>query len=278
MHGGDRPPAAVSPSDPGPSRPVSAWRTALSLFTIIPAGVAQIGRAEAARAMRWLPAVGALAGLAGAGVLLAARAGVHPAGRDLLAAALAIAVVAVLTGGLHLDGLADTADGLASRRSPSEALQIMRRPDIGPMAVGVLVLTLLLQVSSLATISPAWQAAAALVLAAVTGRVAALLAAGQLVAGARTTGFGALVTGTVPAGFQVAAVTILLAAATGAGWAAGGPGLAARAGGAALAGLLVGYLLRVTAERRLGGVTGDVFGAVIELSAAAVLLTAALTS
>ena len=228
--------------------------------------------------MRWLPAVGALAGLAGAGVLLAARAGAHAAGRELLAAALAIAVVALLTGGLHLDGLADTADGLASRRSPSEALEIMRRPDIGPMAVAALVLTLLLQISSLAAISPAWQAAAALVLAAVTGRVAALLAAGQQVPGARTAGFGALVAGTVPAGLQAAAVTILLAAATGAAWAAGGPGLAARAGGAALAGLLVGYLVRSTAERRLGGVTGDVFGAVIELSAAAVLLTAALTS
>jgi adenosylcobinamide-GDP ribazoletransferase len=228
--------------------------------------------------MRWLPAVGALIGLAGAGVLLAARAGVHPGGRALLAAALAVAVVAVLTGGLHLDGLADTADGLASRRSRSEALEIMRRPDIGPMAVAALVLMLLLQVASLAAISPGWQAAAALVLAAVTGRVAALLAAGTQVMGARTTGFGALVTSTVPTGLQAAAVAILLAGATGAGWAAGGAGLAARAGGAALAGLLAGYLLRVAAQRRLGGVTGDVFGAVIELSGTVVLLTAALTS
>ena len=62
------------------------------------------------------------------------------------------------------------------------------------------------------------------------------------------------------------------------GWAASGAGLAARAGGAALAGLLAGYLLRVAAQHRLGGVTGDVFGAVIELSGTVVLLTAALTS
>jgi adenosylcobinamide-GDP ribazoletransferase len=183
----------------------------------------------------------------------------------------------VLTGGLHLDGLADTTDGLASRRSRSEALQLMRRPDVGPMGVAALVLMLLLQVSSLAAISPAWQAAAALVLATVTGRVAALLAAGRQVPGARATGFGALVTSTVPAGVQAAAVAILLAAAVSAGWAAGGPGLAARAGGAALAGLLAGYLVRLAAQRRLGGVTGDVFGAVIELSGTAVLLTAALS-
>ena len=96
-----------------------AWRVAVSLFTTIPAGVNGVLDDEvAARAILWLPAIGLLAGGAGAGVLLAAgRFNATGPGR-LLGAALALAVIGILTGGLHLDGLADTADGLGSRRLP----------------------------------------------------------------------------------------------------------------------------------------------------------------
>jgi adenosylcobinamide-GDP ribazoletransferase len=98
---------------------------ALSLFTVIPAGVrGVIRRDSAAKALPWLPAVGALLAALASGAMLAVQAGGHSDARRLLGAALAIAVLGLLTGGLHLDGLADTADGLGSRRPSREALAI----------------------------------------------------------------------------------------------------------------------------------------------------------
>jgi len=252
-----------------------AWRVAVSLFTTIPAGVGgTLDDETAARAVLWLPAIGLLAGGAGAGVLLtAARFNATGPGR-LLGAALAVAVIAVLTGGLHLDGLADTADGLGSRRPAAAALDIMRRPDIGPMGVGTLVLVLLVQVSALAAVPRAPLAAAALVLAEVTGRVSVVIATAA--PAARTGGFGALVAGRTTAAERALTIAALACAVAAAGLTFSGPPLAARGLAAVLAGLLAGRLLQRTAQRRLGGMTGDVFGALLQVSATAVLVTAAL--
>jgi len=266
------------------------WRTALSLFTIIPVGDdARLGSDDAARAVRWLPAIGLLLGGAGAAVLIAAgrvsasaaAAGHAGAGsaldlRRLLAAGLAVAAIALLTGGLHLDGLADTADGLGSRRPAAEALDIMRRSDIGPMGVAALVLLLLIQVTALAAIPRLPFAAAALVLAEVTGRVSVIIATAS--PAARPGGFGALVAGGTTAGQRAVTVALLGAGVAAAGLAAGGVSLAERGLAVTLTGLLAGYLLERTARRRLGGMTGDVFGAIIQLGATTVLVAAALAS
>lgn len=258
------------------------WRTALSLFTVIPVGGdPQVSKEDAARALLWLPAIGLLLGGAGAGVLLCFGAGSAGAGgasepRRLLAAALAVAAIAVATGGLHLDGLADTADGLGSRRPAAEALDIMRRSDIGPMGVAALVLVLLIQVAALAAIPRPPLSAAALVLAEVTGRVAVVVATAT--PAARPGGFGALVAGGTSARQRGAAVTLLGCAVAGAGLAAGGAGLAERGLAVTLTGLLAGWLLQRAARRRLGGMTGDVFGAILVCSAATVLAAAALAS
>ena len=112
--------------------------------------------------------------------------------------------------------------------------------------------------------------ASGLVLAAVTSRVAVVLATGS--PSARPSGFGALVAGRTSAAGRVASVVILLGAVVAAGLALGGVAAAAWGGAAAVAGLAVGALLRGAARRRLGGMTGDVFGAIIELSTATVLV------
>jgi adenosylcobinamide-GDP ribazoletransferase len=259
------------------SRPArrTAWRTALSLFTVIPAGGgAELGEGEAAKAVLWLPAVGLLLGLAGAGVVLGVDAGGFSVPRRLLGAALAVAALALLTGGLHLDGLADTADGLGSRRAPAEALDIMRRSDVGPMGVAALVLMLLIQVTALATVPRMSLAAAALVLAAMTSRVAVVLATGS--PPARPGGFGSLVAGKTTARDRAVSVALLGCAVLAAGLAEGGVPLALRGLTAALAGLIAGELLRIVALRKLGGMTGDVFGAILEVSSAVVLVACAL--
>jgi adenosylcobinamide-GDP ribazoletransferase len=230
-------------------------RTAVSLFTVIPVGGdAELGEGDAARAVLWMPVVGLLL--------------------RLLGAALAVGLVALLTGGLHLDGLADTADGLGSRRTAADALAIMRRSDVGPMGVAALVLVLLLQVSALAAVPD--RAAASFVLAEVTGRVAVVVATGS--PAARPGGFGALVAGRTSPQARWLVVVLLGCAVVVAGLSSYGAGLAVRGLVAALIGLLAGGLIRLVARRRLGGMTGDVFGAIVEVGAAAVLVACVLVS
>ncbi len=258
---------------------LAALRDAFGLFTILPVRAApEIGRREAARAVLWLPAAGALLAVPAAGVLLAVEAGGHSAPRRLLAAVLAIGVLALLTGGLHLDGLADTADGLGSRRPRDEALAIMRRSDVGPFGVAALLFTVLVQITALATVNPGWPGAGAVLLAAVTGRVAVVLATGPGAPAARPGGFGALVAAATTARARVAAGAAVLVVAAGTAAVVAGPAAALRAAVAVLAGLLAAELLRRIAVRRLGGMTGDVFGALIEVAAATALLALALAT
>jgi adenosylcobinamide-GDP ribazoletransferase len=277
--GAGRHPGNAAPPPPAPGTP--AWRVALSLFTVIPAGMGgDLDDAAAVRAVYWLPVLGAGLGLAGSAVLVFVAAGQLSAERQFLGAALAVALLAVATGGLHLDGLADTADGLGSRRPADQALEIMRRPDAGPLGVATLVLVLLVQVSALASLphgwtgtgwtGTGWTGASGLVLAAVTSRVAVVAATGS--SSARPSGFGALVAGRTSAAGRVASVVALLAAVVAAGLVLGGVAAAARGAGAAVAGLAAAALLRWAARRRLGGMTGDVFGAIVELSTATVLV------
>ena len=258
---------------------LAALRDALGLFTILPVRAApEISRRDAARAVLWLPAAGALLAVPAAGVLLAVEAGGHSAPRRLLAAVLAIGVLALLTGGLHLDGLADTADGLGSRRPRDEALAIMRRSDVGPFGVAALLFTVLVQITALATVTPGWPGAGAVVLAAVTGRVAVVLATGPGSPAARPGGFGALVAAATTARARVAAGAGVLVVAAGTAAAVAGPAAMLRAAVAVVAGLLAAELLRRIAVRRLGGLTGDVFGALIEVAAATAVLALALAT
>lgn len=269
-----------------PARPGRSWRaglaplrSALGLFTILPVKAPPgIGRDDAARAVLWLPVAGLLVAVPAAGVLLAVEAGGHDALRRMLAATLAVGVLALLTGVLHLDGLADTADGLGSRRPAGEALAIMRRSDIGPFGVVALLFTVLVQITALATLDPGWPAAAALAAAVVTGRTAVVLATGPGSPPARPDGFGALVAGATTVRARRTAGAALLAVVAVAATAAWGWHPAVRGAAAVLAGLCAADLLRRLARRRLGGLTGDVFGALIEVSLAVVLLVLALTA
>jgi adenosylcobinamide-GDP ribazoletransferase len=122
--------------------------------------------------MAWAPAVGLLLGVIASAILLLAD---HPLGAGpLTASGLAVGSLALLTRGLHLDGLADLADGLASGKPAPAALDIMRRSDIGPLGVVTLVLTLLLQVAALSQAESAGhgRGPTALIAAVVTGRLA----------------------------------------------------------------------------------------------------------
>lgn len=236
----------------------SGLRLALALLTVLPVGRPAVTRRSAARAMAWAPAVGLGLGLAGGGVLAAATWSGLP---SLVAATLAVGSVAVLTRGLHLDGLADTADGLGSGRPAADALAVMRTGDVGPFGVVTVVLVLLLQVGAAAQGGP-W----ALLAAVTAGRAAMTLACRSGVAPARPDGLGALVAGSVPTPVAVLAVLVALVAGLPLGWP--GPG-------AVLLALVAAALLVRHAVRRLGGVTGDVLGAAGETAVTVTLVVAA---
>ncbi len=123
-------------------------------------------------------------------------------GGPLLAAVGTAAVPAALTRGLHLDGLADTADGLGSGKPAEDALRIMKQSDIGPFGVITLLFALLAQVAALGELyAQSWgHGVLAAVTAAVTARCALTLASRTGVPAARPEGLGAAVAGTVPAG------------------------------------------------------------------------------
>jgi adenosylcobinamide-GDP ribazoletransferase len=234
----------------------------------------------ASRAVRWLPVVGLLLAAPAALALLAVGgtgAGDGAPLRRLLGAVLAVAVLGVLTGGLHLDGLADTVDGLASRRPRDQALEIMRRGDTGPLGVAALVFAVLLQVTALAALGGTL-AVPALVLGAVTARTAVILATGPAFPAARPGGFGALVAGRTPARVCAAAVAVLVAAVAAFGWLDGGTALAVRLLAATAAGLLTATGVCGAARSRLGGLTGDVFGAVVEITMTATLVALVIAS
>ncbi len=244
-------------------------RLAVTLLTAIPlpgAGRRAPTRRMAGAAMTWAPAVGLLLGALAAAVLeLAARLG-HAG--PLLAAVLAIATLALLTRALHLDGLADLADGLGSRQPAEAALAIMKRSDTGPFGVVTLVLTLGIQVTALAQAQALGRGAPALVAATVAGRLALTWACRRGVPAARSSGLGVLVAGTVPP-----AIPITLTVAALGGACAFGIVVPVAVG----AGLAASLVLSTVAVRRLGGITGDVLGALVEVTTAVCLLVTALS-
>ncbi len=255
-------------------------RLALTTFTVVPMRGDAPTRESAGIAMALAPAVGVLIGGAAAGVLLLTRLATDVrAETPLLPAVLAVITVALLTRGLHLDGLADTADGLGSMKPAAEARAVMRRPDVGPFGVCALLLVLLTQVAALTSAISAERGSDAIVLAVVVGRLAVTLSCTPATPAADAAGLGALVARTVHRGVAFALTAVVLVAAAGLGGLDDDGSAASSAGrcvAAVVIGLAIAHLIRWHAVRRLGGITGDVLGALVEVTTAVVLVVMAL--
>lgn len=191
----------------------------------------------------------------------------------LVTAALAVGVLALGSRAIHLDGLADTADGLTASYNREKALEIMTRGNTGPAGAAALVLVLVVQIASLATVvGRPWAGVVAGGLVMVS-RGALLISCVRGVPAARPGGLGATVAGSVPR--STAAVVGLLLGALGC-WLAALSGRPWWQGVVAVlvAGLVVsGLVLRCV--RRLGGITGDVLGASVEVGLLGLLVVAA---
>jgi adenosylcobinamide-GDP ribazoletransferase len=261
---------------------VNALRLLFGTLTILPVRPpTSVDR----RTAGWAMALSPLAGLALAVVVVVPVALLDEydvATPPFLTAVLVIGALAVLTRAIHLDGLADVADGLGSGKRGEDALAIMKKSDIGPFGVVTLVLVLLLQVTALADCVADGSAPAALFVALLLSRTMLIAVCGPAFGPARPDGLGAVVAGSVTAGRAVAGFTLALVLIV--------------AGLGALAGLdtegteqLVDAVYQFIwlaffgglgaaswAARRFGGVTGDVYGAVVEVTFTATLVMAAL--
>ena len=245
-------------------------RLAVGTLTVLPVRPPEQVDAGVARAMVlgaplvFVP-VAAVVGLVGWGVVAAGPP-------TLVAGLLCVGLLAWLTRAIHLDGLADTADGLGSGRPSERALQIMRSGDVGPMGVVTLIVVLGLQAVCMATLLERPWGAVVVAVALCCGRGALALVAGGGAPAARPDGLGAVFARSVPRWLAVTLWAVLAGVLTGASALMGSwwQGLVA----AALAALAVAYLVRL-AVRRLGGITGDVLGAAVEVATCVLLVVLA---
>ncbi len=244
----------------GVTRVPSDVAHALAFLTIVPLPGALLRRGSFAAAVAWFPLVGALVGALAGGL----REAFDPLLGATAATVLAVAGLVVVTGGLHQDGLADSADGLGVRGDRERRLAVMRDSAIGVFGALALIGWALLLVSALAAID-ATQALRALIAAGALARAAALIH-GAATPPARPEGLGAGFTVSRPAlGFGCITAAIASVAAAGP-W----RGLASIA-----TALAVALLSTAWARRAVGGRTGDTLGATIALTELAVCLVLA---
>ncbi|MGH9307958.1 MAG: adenosylcobinamide-GDP ribazoletransferase [Vicinamibacterales bacterium] len=220
------------------------------------------GAVDVGRAARWFPLIGGAIGGAGALVAWGAREviGLPP----LLSATLLVGLGAWVTGAIHLDGLADTADGFGGGRSRDDVLRIMRDPAIGSFGATALVLVITTKVTALAVLLERGAAIPFLVAAPAISRWTIAALAAWLPYARAEGGLGQAVTrGQNTMGFLIAtAIMTLIASAA----------LRVDAIVAWTLAVLTMALLARAARHRIGGVTGDVFGASVELTETVVLI------
>ncbi len=244
------------------------WRLALGTLTRIPvAPPGTVDRRVAGVAMTLAPlAAVPLGALVGAVGLLGAAAHWPPLVRGLLM----VGALAWGTRLLHLDGLSDTVDGLTASTERERSLEVMRSGTAGPAGVVALTVVLGIQAVTFGILSATWHGAVLAGAAVVLSRVALTVLCVRGVPAARPGGLGAAVAGAVPVAVAavawliatVAFFAIALVVGRESWWWLAPVGVLAAAGG----------WLKVCATR-LGGITGDVLGAVVETALVLVLLS-----
>ncbi|MBA2952910.1 adenosylcobinamide-GDP ribazoletransferase [Nocardioides sp. MAH-18] len=223
-----------------------AWRLAVGTLTAVPvAAPRQVDRTTARNALLLAPLAVLPLGIIVAAVLILGRTADLP---PLATGFLAVGGLALGSRGLHWDGLSDTVDGLTASYDRERALAVMKTGTSGPAGVLATVVVAGVQAAAFGALTDEVVIAGTLVC---LSRCALWIACCTRVPAARPDGLGVGFTATVPV--LVAAPAVLLLGVTG--------------------GLVV-LALVAHAVRRLGGVTGDVMGAAVELALATMLVSA----
>jgi adenosylcobinamide-GDP ribazoletransferase len=238
---------------------------ALAFLTLLPLGRLELDERDVARGALLFPVVGALVGAAVALVGIGLEDTLTP----FIAAGIAVAFEALVTGGIHLDALADASDGLGAR-TRARAFEIMGEGPVGAFGASSLIVDLLLKTGAIAVLLAADDILVVLAAAMALGRAAPLVLAWTLPYARSGEGSGRILTDRASLWSLGGGLTLALVLAA----ALLGLRAVALLCGAAVPTLLVA----VTARRRLGGVTGDVLGAGIELATTGSLLAAVATA
>jgi adenosylcobinamide-GDP ribazoletransferase len=223
--------------------------TALAFLTRIPVRHATCTPEAIGRSASLFPLVGALVGAAEVLVLWTCRRAMPPT----LTATVIVLTGILLTGALHLDGLADMADGFGGSRTRDDVLRIMRDHQIGTYGAIALIMTLILQISAIANLVERHVAVPFLVVAPAASRWAMVLLGRRLPYARPDGGLGRALTDHVRDREVWASTAIVLAITA----------MLARASGI----ISLAVTLAVTAAvgfvcvRRIGGITGDTLGA-----------------
>ena len=242
-----------------------AWREfqiffiAVSFLTTLPVPHGEFIPDGFGKSGRWFTVIGALIG----GLVFALNRVLIARADEWVVAILTVILWVLLTGGLHLDGFADCCDGLLASVSAEKRLTIMKDPTVGTFAAVGLILLLTLKIALVhALLTPDPSSALPILTAAVTARWLILPVALQPLA--REGGMGLAFARTITWDVLLAAAILPI------GLIIGGGAIPLAAVGAAF--LVIGWLISVV-RARIGGVTGDVFGLVVEVSEIVILLT-----
>ena len=264
-----------SPTETPPqNRSSDEWtedlQTATGFLTRLPVWMSNSVAFDLRRASRAFPVAGALVGAAAAVVVIICRSiGMTP----LLSAAFAVTALIIITGALHEDGLADTADGFWGAKEKERKLEIMRDSRIGTFGVLSLLLSVIVRIAAVSQIIEAGvvYAAAAMVAAETISRHG-MVTLMVTTSPARSDGLAVSAGTPFPAASRTSLV-ITLVIGIPALWLTGGVRGIVIAGGLAV---LVLFGVRELAKRHIGGHTGDVCGAMQQLMEIAVLTGLAL--
>jgi adenosylcobinamide-GDP ribazoletransferase len=220
------------------------------------------------------PFVGVLIWLPAAGVVFLFRVLLDGA-TSLLVPTFGIAVVAILSGGLHLDGLADVGDALGSRKPAAQALAVMKDPHVGALGAASVFFVIFAQISALELAIARHHGTVTMLTALMAGRLAVVFACRPGIPAASTEGLGAGVIGSVSRlrVTLVSAAVLALAIAGGKLEVDGGRFReSAHAVVAILAALVIAEIVRRLLVRRFGGLNGDMLGAILEVATLVALL------
>jgi len=250
---------------------VDGWRLATGTLTAIPVpGPTEVDRRTAGVAIVLAPIAVLPLGMAVTALgLVGARLDVPV----LVLGLMAVGLLAWATRALHWDGLSDVADGLTSGFDAARSLAVMKTGTSGPAGTLAVVVVAGLQAAGLAALFSTDRGAVLAGLVVLASRCALVLTCAAPIRPAREDGLGLAFAGSVPVPWAVMS-WLLAGAVVAATCAATGRDVVRPLVGMALAVLGVLVLVRHT-SRRFGGVTGDVYGAAVEIALATMLVVAA---